>query len=134
MARMWEYRDDHEREESREKAREKHAAALNEMKERRRRERANEREKVLALRKAEPMEQVTMSEQSQQYVTVEQFNKLVEKYKSLAQFVNKLVSNFNELNQQVEQLKPQPKFKGRNAELEAEVADVQPAKKAANVG
>jgi hypothetical protein len=142
MARMWEYRDDHEPEESREKARERHAQAMAEMKERRKREKhekylaeakanANAREKVVALRKVEPMEQNTMSNTTPQFITVEQYNAMIEKFKRFVAHVNR---NFNELAQQVEQLKETvnalkpgkqtKKFQGRSVELEAEIEEL----------
>jgi hypothetical protein len=65
----------------------------------------------------------------EQYVTIEQYRRLVK-------HVNELTANFNTINQEVEQLKQEvsaPKsqkqakktgFTGRSAELEAEVADL----------
>jgi hypothetical protein len=137
MARMWEYRDEHELAEGKRKRQEEHARYTMEMKERRRRKNASARERILAMRKAEPMEQVTMTEQSQQFVTVEQYNAMIQKFKRFVAHVNQ---NFNELAKEVEQLKEtvnalkpgkQTKksgFQGRSAELEAELDDLSPSK------
>jgi hypothetical protein len=65
----------------------------------------------------------------EQYVTIEQYRRLVK-------HVNELTANFNTINQEVEQLKQEVSalksqkqakktgFTGRSAELEAEVADL----------
>ena len=137
MARMWEYRDKHEREEAKEKAHARHSQALAEMKERTAREKreanAQAREKILALRKAEPFGENAMSDAAPQYVTIEQYRRLVK-------HVNELTANFNTINQEVEQLKEtvnalmprkQTKksgFQERSAELEAELDDLSPSK------
>ena len=69
----------------------------------------------------------------EQYVTIEQYRRLVK-------HVNELTANFNTINQEVEQLKEtvnalkpgkQTKksgFQGRSAELEAELDDLSPSK------
>ena len=133
MARMWEYRDEHELAEGKRKRQEDHARFLAEAKARKAREKreanAQAREKILALRKAEPFGENTMSDAAPQYVTIEQYRRLVK-------HVNELTANFNTINQEVEQLKQEVSalksqkqakktgFTGRSAELEAEVADL----------
>ena len=69
----------------------------------------------------------------EQYVTIEQYRRLVK-------HVNELTANFNTINQEVEQLKetltalkPEKQnkksgFQGRSAELEAELDDLSPSK------
>ena len=137
MARMWEYRDEHELAEGKRKRQEDHARFLAEAKARKAREKreanAQAREKILALRKAEPFGENTMSDAAPHYVTIEQYRRLVK-------HVNELTANFNTINQEVGQLKEtvnalkpgkQPKksgFQGRSAELEAELDDLSPIK------
>ena len=137
MARMWEYRDEHELAEGKRKHQEDHARFLAEAKARKAREKreanAQAREKILALRKAEPFGENAMSDAAPQYVTIEQYRRLVK-------HVNELTANFNTINQEVEQLKEtvnalkpgkQTKksgFQGRSAELEAELDDLSPSK------
>ncbi len=137
MARMWEYRDEHELAEGKRKRQEDHARFLAEAKSRKAREKreanAQAREKILALRKAEPFGENTMSDAAPQYVTIEQYRRLVK-------HVNELTANFNTVNQEVEQLKQEVSalkpgkqtkksgFQGRSAELEAELADLSPSK------
>jgi hypothetical protein len=137
MAHMWEYRDEHELAEGKRKHQEDHARFLDEVQERKAREKreanAQAREKILALRKAEPFGENTMSDAAPQYVTIEQYRRLVK-------HVNELTANFNTINQEVEQLKEtvntlkpgkQTKksgFQGRSAELEAELDDLSPSK------
>jgi hypothetical protein len=137
MAHMWEYRDEHELAEGKRKHQEDHARFLDEVQERKAREKreanAQAREKILALRKAEPFGENTMSDAEPQYVTIEQYRRLVK-------HVNELTANFNTINQEVEQLKEtvntlkpgkQTKksgFQGRSAELEAELDDLSPSK------
>ena len=133
MARMWEYRDEHELAEGKRKRQEDHARFLAEAEARRAREKreanAQARERILALRKAESFGENTMSDAAPQYVTIEQYRRLVK-------HVNALTANFNTINQEVEQLKQEVSalksqmqakktgFTGRSAELEAEVADL----------
>ena len=69
----------------------------------------------------------------EQYVTIEQYNAMIEKFRRFVAHVNQ---NFNQLAQQVEQLREEVNalkpgkqtkksgFQGRSAELEAEVADL----------
>lgn len=69
----------------------------------------------------------------EQYVTIEQYRRLVK-------HVNELTTNFNTINQEVEQLKEtlnalkpgkqnkKSGFQGRSAELEAELDDLSPSK------
>lgn len=137
MARMWEYRDEHELAEGKRKRQEDHARFLAEAKARKAREKreanAQAREKILALRKVEPFGENTMSDAAPQYVTIEQYRRLVK-------HVNELTANFNTINQEVEQLKEtvnalkpgkqnkKSGFQGRSAELEAELDDLSPSK------
>lgn len=137
MARMWEYRDEHELAEGKRKRQEDHARFLAEAKARKTREKreanAQAREKILALRKAEPFGENTMSDAAPQYVTIEQYRRLVK-------HVNELTANFNTINQEVEEFKQEvsalksqkqgkkTSFAGRSAELEAELDDLSPSK------
>ena len=136
MARLWEYRDEHELAEGKRKRQEDHARFLAEAKARKAREKrevnAQAREKILTLRKAEPFGENTMSDAAPQYVTIEQYRRLVK-------HVNELTANFNTINEEVQQLKEtvnalmprkQTKksgFQERSAELEAELDDLSPS-------